>query len=152
MTVSTFATPATPRPARSRLPLAAGLLGVAWNLFGVIQWALSLGATPESLMGGGLTRAQADLYLSLPPWMTLAFAVGVFGGLLGSVALLLRRRSAAPILGLSLTAYGVLFAGDAALGLFAAIPHQLAILSIVVAIAIALYAIARRTRAEGGLR
>jgi len=148
MTISTFATPAAPGPARSRLLPAAGLLGIGWNLFGVVQWVLSLGATPESLMGGGLTRAQADLYLALPAWMTLAFAVGVFGGLLGSVALLLRSRRAVPILGASLVAYLVLFAGDAALGLFAAIPHQLPILSLVVAIAVALSAIAWRTRAS----
>ena len=148
MNVSTFATPAAARPVRSRLLLSAGILGIAWNLFGVVQWALSLGATPESLMGGGLTRAQADLYLALPAWMTLAFAVGVFGGLFGSIALLLRSRRAVPILGVSLAAYLVLFAGDATLGLFAAIPQQLAILSLVVAIAIALSAVAWRTRAS----
>ncbi|MGN6151238.1 MAG: hypothetical protein ACTHOH_04410 [Lysobacteraceae bacterium] len=147
MTISTFATPASSRPAPGRLLFAAGVLGIGWNLFGIVQWTLSLGATPESLMGGGLTRAQADLYLALPVWMTLAFAVGVFGGLLGSIALLLRSRHAVPILGVSLVAYLVLFAGDAALGLFTAIPHQLPILSLVVAIAVALSAIAWHTRA-----
>ncbi len=137
---------------RRRLPAAGGALGVAWNLFGVAQWWKSLGAGADALMAGGLSRAQAELYLGLPAWMDVVFGVGVFAGLAGSAALLLRSRYAVPALGLSLFAYAVLFAGDALLGVFLVMPRQLAILSFVVGVAIGLLAVARLARASGAPR
>jgi hypothetical protein len=113
-------------------PAAAAL---AWNVYGLWQFAKSLTHTPESLMAAGLTEAQALAYAGLPNWMTLVFAVGVIGGTLGCALLLARRRLAVPVLVASLAGYVVLFLGDWAHGLFAILPQQLAILSTVVAIA-----------------
>lgn len=140
----TLAHPAAAAPARgARLLAAAALAGIAWNAFGVVQWLKTESATLDSLTAGGLSPAQAALYLILPAWISVAFAVGVGAGLAGSVALLLRRhRHALVLLSLSLLAYAVLFAGDAWLGLFAAIPGQMAIPSVVVLIAIGLWALA----------
>jgi hypothetical protein len=127
--------PQTPtRPFWLILPASAAL---AWNLFGLWQFAASLTHTPESLMAEGLTEAQAVAYAGLPGWMTLVFAVGVIGGALGCALLLARRNRAVPVLAASLAGYIVLFAGDWAHGLFAILPMQLAILSTVVAIAAA---------------
>jgi hypothetical protein len=131
--------------------LATASLGAAWNVFGIVQFAKSLVRNRESLMAGGMTAAQAELVAALPFWMTLAFAVGVFGGLAGSVLLGLRRRAARPVLAVSLLAYALLFAGDAMHGVFAALPSQLAILSLVVLIAAALSVIAERSFRQGGL-
>ena len=76
-----------------------------------------------------------------PAWMTLAFAVGVFGGLAGSVLLLMRRRAAMPVLRALLVAYVGLWVGDALHGVFAAMgAPQVGILTLVVAIAAALVA------------
>ncbi len=140
-----------PQPGRTPLLPAAAFLGAAWNVFGIVQFAKSLVHSRESLMAGGLTSAQADVILSLPPWMTIAFAVGVFGGLAGSLLLGWRRAAARPVLALSLAAYGLLFAGDAAYGVFAALPHQFAILGLVVAIAAVLLVIAERAGRRGAL-
>lgn len=132
--------------------LVTALLGIAWNAFGVFQWAGSLGATQDTLMGRGMTAAQSAAYLALPGWMTLAFAVGVFGGLLGSLALAMRRRVALPVLGVSLVAYVALYAGDLAHGLFDVMPTQQSILNLVVAIAVALPLAALAARRRGLLR
>ncbi len=154
---TTSLSPALPGPApaglglRRTVPIAAAV-GIAWNLFGIAQWVSSLRADADSLMAGGLSRAQAELYLGLPTWMTVAFAVGVWGGLLGSGGLLLRRRGAQPLLALSLAAYALLFAGDLVFGLFGAMPGQLAVMSLVLLIAAGLLGVARRAQAGGLLR
>jgi hypothetical protein len=140
-------------PTRSlRAPLRlsiAALGGVAWNLFGAVQFAGSATATAESVMASGLTPEQAAVMTGYPAWMTLAFAIGVAGGLLGSVLLLLRRPIAQPVLAASLVAYVALWIGDAVHGVFAAMgAPQVAILTTVVAIAAALFALSRHPAAR----
>lgn len=122
---------------------AAASLGLLWNAYGVYQFLDSFSQTKASLMAIGMTAAQADLYASLPVWISVVFAVGVFGGLLGSIALLLRSRLALPVLGVSLAGYILLFAGDTYYGVFASIPSQLVILAVVVAIAAGMLWLAR---------
>jgi hypothetical protein len=118
-------------------------VGVSWNLFGAVQFATSFSQTVPSLMAAGMTQAQAEVYLALPAWISVVFAIGVLGGLLGSVALALRRRVAKPIFAASLVGYLLLFAGDTYHGVFAAIPSQLAILGVVVTVAAVLWGMAR---------
>lgn len=118
---------------------AATALGLAWNLFGVVQFLQSASGDVGSLMRSGLTRDQAELYLNLPIWMTVAFALGVFGGVVGSALLLLRRRISVPVLWTSLVAYLVLYVGDITEGVFAAFgAQQIVILTTVLAIAAAM--------------
>lgn len=109
--------------------------GIAWNLFGLWQFAGSFTQTEQSLMDAGMTADQAAIYLALPVWTSIAFAIGVLGGLAGSIALFLRRSLAVSILSASLAGYIILFAADWSFGVFAAIPAQLAILGVVVLIA-----------------
>lgn len=122
----------------------SALAGVARNLFGAVQFAGTLTATAESLVAAGLTPEQATVMTGYPAWMTLAFAIGVAGGLAGSVLLLLRRPLARPVLALSLLAYVALWIGDAIHGVFAAMGMpQVVILTVVVAFAAALLALSR---------
>lgn len=131
----------------------AGGLGLAWNLFGAVQYLGTAGAGVSDLMAGGMTAEQAALYAALPAWMTAAFALTVFGGIAGSALLLLRVRLALPVLALSLAAALVLFVGDALLGIFAAFgAPQVIVLSIVVAIAAGLTDMAARFARSGVLR
>lgn len=131
-----------------RLPVtlrAAALLGLAWNSFGLSRFAATEFASEAELVADGMTAAQAALYAALPAWMAIAFAVGVLGGAAGSALMLLRRRAAVPVLGASLTAYVVLFVSDITQGVFAAFgAGQVALLGLVVAVAAALLALARR--------
>ncbi len=122
----------------------AAMAGLAWNIFGLYQFAASLFATPASLMAKGMTEAQATVMTSYPVWMTAAFAVGVILGTLGSALLVLRRKATA-VLALSLLAYVALWIGDAMNGVFAALgAPQVVILTMVVAIAAGLLALDRR--------
>jgi hypothetical protein len=122
------------RPLWLILPTATAL---AWNVFGLWQFGGFLNQTDESLMAQGMTEAQALAYNGMPAWVTLVFAVGVIAGTLGTALLLLQRRAAVPVLVVSLVGYIALFVGDWAYGLFKVLPTQLAILSTVVAIAVA---------------
>jgi hypothetical protein len=122
-------------------PLAA--LGLAWSGFGIVQFFSTSFKPAGALIAKGMTPAQAALYAGLPGWMTLAFALGVFGGTLGCVLLLARHRLARPVLMASLAGYAVLFAGDIAYGVFAAFgPPQVLILSFVLLVAAGLVVLA----------
>lgn len=131
---------------------AAAILGLAWNLFGVYQYIGTFTAAGQAAMTAGMTPEQAQLYLGLPAWISVVFAIGVFTGLAGSLALALRRRMALPMFVVSLIAYVLLFAGDLYHGVFAAIPVQLAILAAVVLIAAGLLWITRIGALYGFLR
>ncbi|MBS2015490.1 MAG: hypothetical protein JST00_21560 [Deltaproteobacteria bacterium] len=125
--------------------------GIAWNAFGVVQLLQTLRSTPESLVRMGMTPMQASVYASYPAWMNVAFAVGAFGGLLGSLALLLSQTAAAKkVFAASLLGYVVLFVGDLTEGVFAALgASQVAILTFVIAVAAGLLAWTARIDARG---
>jgi hypothetical protein len=124
---------------------AAAILGLAWNIFGLYQFAMGLGADVASLMAGGLTAEQAQVMLGYPMWMTVVFAIGVVGGTVGCLLFLARKSLAVPVFLASLIGYILLWIGDAINGVFAALgTPQVVILTMVVAIAAALWLLARR--------
>ena len=124
-----------PQPSRTPAWLwAASALGILWNLYGIYQYVGTFTESGRAAMTADMTASQAAVYLSLPVWISAVFAVGVFGGLAASVLLALRRLAARPVFVTSLAGYVALVAGDAYHGVFAAIPSQLAILAVVVAI------------------
>jgi hypothetical protein len=121
---------------------------------GIEQFRTTVFAPVEHFVAMGMTPEQATLYAGLPAWMDLAFGLGVVGGLVGSVLLLFGRREATPVLAVSLAAYFALYVGDITEGVFAALGMgQVVVLTVVVAIAAGLLALAvragRRAR-EGG--
>ncbi len=67
-------------------------IAIAWNLIGVIQFYVHISITPETL--ATLPIAQQELISSMPDWVNIAFAVAVFFGLFGSIALLLKKAFA----------------------------------------------------------
>lgn len=124
------------RPALPKWFWPAAILGLAWNVFGIVQFLSKVQATVGSLMSNGLTKEQAQLYTTLPLWMDVSFAIGVFGGTIGSLFLIFRMQAAKVAFALSLAAYIVLYIGDITQGVFAAFgAPQVAVLTLVVAIA-----------------
>jgi hypothetical protein len=118
--------------------------GLAWNVFGAVQFLGSLNATNESLQAQGLTAEQASVMLGYPTWMTIAFAVGVFGGIIGCVLLLLKQKLAVAVFLVSLVGYIILYIGDVTEGVFAALgAPQVIVLSVVVVIAAVLFWVSR---------
>ena len=82
-----------------------GVLGIIWNGFGVYDYLMSKLRGADYLREMGMTDAQIAFAQSYPMWMNAVWAIGVWGALLGTLLLLLRRRAAAPVFMLSLLAY-----------------------------------------------
>lgn len=88
------------------------IIGLLWNILGVLSYLfytalLERMMTPEVLETlpadqRAATEAQLQLLADTPAWATGAYAIAVFGGLLGCILLLMRRSLAVPVLGLSL--------------------------------------------------
>jgi cation transport ATPase len=76
------------------------VIALIWNGIGVMQY-LGGAFMKEEIMAQ-LTPEQAELYGNMPAWVTAAFAVAVFAGLLGCIALLLRKKMANMLFVLSL--------------------------------------------------
>ena len=80
----------------------AALIGLLWNAFGVYMYLKSVGMFGDPL--AGLDPAHAELARTVPAWVTGAFAVAVFAGLLGSLCMVAGKKLATPLLLLSLLA------------------------------------------------
>ena len=82
-----------------------GVVAVLFNCIGVYDFVMSMVQGPGYMASAGMTPAQIAHYQALPAWMTVDWAVGVFGALLGSVLILLRNKLAWPVLAVSLAAF-----------------------------------------------
>lgn len=71
-------------------------LALAWNLMGCTAFVTDLHLTADDL--SRLPAAQQALYRARPGWAVAATGIAVFGGALGSLSLLLRRRWATGLL------------------------------------------------------
>jgi hypothetical protein len=80
--------------------MVVSVLALLWNLLGVTAFIMQMTMTPE--MVSQLPEAEQALYRALPLWVVIAFACAVFGGALGSLGLVLKRRLAVPLLWISL--------------------------------------------------
>jgi len=76
------------------------IVGLIWNLLGVVAYLGQAYMTDEQL--ALLPEADQNWYNNVPAWVTAAFAIAVFAGTLGCIALLLRKRWAVPLFMLSL--------------------------------------------------
>ena len=76
------------------------VLALLWNLMGVLAYLGQAFITEE--MKAEYSPEQLALLESRPAWVTAAFAIAVWGGLLGCIALLIRKRWARPLLLVSL--------------------------------------------------
>lgn len=80
----------------------ASSVGLFWNGLGVLAYLGQAFMTSE--MKAALPEDQLALIENTPAWVTAAFAIAVWGGLLGCIALLLRKRWATTVLLISLIA------------------------------------------------
>jgi hypothetical protein len=79
---------------------AIGVLALLWSAVGIKAFLADINQTPETL--AAMSEAHRNLYEARPSWALLAYATAVFGGVLGSVALLIRRKFATVLFMLSL--------------------------------------------------
>ena len=111
-----------------------GLIAVLFNSIGVFDFVMSMAQGAKYQASAGMTPDQIAHYQQMPSWMTVVWAVGVFGAFVASILLLLRKKQALHVFILSLAAFlvsllytYVLTNGGAVMG------RQMAITSAVIA-------------------
>ncbi|MBW8860575.1 MAG: hypothetical protein JF570_12895, partial [Caulobacter sp.] len=82
-----------------------GVFALLFNAIGVFDFMMTLTQGARYMASAGMTPAQIAHYQAMPPWMTVVWAIGVWGAFLGSVLLLLRRKMALPFFAVSLAAF-----------------------------------------------
>ncbi|MBA3067283.1 MAG: hypothetical protein FP825_02235 [Hyphomonas sp.] len=69
-----------------------GIIGVLWNGFGCVDFTMTV--TKNEAYLAGYPQEMLDYWFAMPWWVFGVWAVGVFGALLGSIALLMKREAA----------------------------------------------------------
>lgn len=83
------------------------ILALLWMLFGVFAWFMDF-MMNEAMMER-MDEAQRQIYEARPQWLFIVYAVAIFSGLLGAIALLLRKSWATAMFAISLIAVVVQF-------------------------------------------
>ncbi|NCO63841.1 MAG: hypothetical protein GW839_12935 [Flavobacteriales bacterium] len=78
------------------------VIAILWNAMGVDQYIGQAYKTER--WRSAITDEQFETISNMPSWLTAAFAIAVFSGVLGSLGLLLRKKWATSLLILSLLA------------------------------------------------
>lgn len=76
------------------------IVGLLWNGFGAMNYLNQTNMSDE--FKAALSADQLAIVEATPAWVTAAFALAVWGGVLGCIALLLRKKWAKPVLLVSL--------------------------------------------------
>lgn len=79
-----------------------GVLSLLWNGFGAFDFIQTTTRGEAYMRAAGFDDAMVAYYEAIPAWMYAPWTLGVWGAVIGSVMLLLRRRWAVPAFGLSL--------------------------------------------------
>ena len=127
------------------------VLALLWNVLGCVAFFADLRLSPAEL--AQLPEAQQALYAARPAWAVAATGLAVFGGVLGCLGLLLRRKWAVVVLALSLLGivvqdFGLFVLVD---GASLAGPVAVVMQAVVLLVGIALLLLARSARARGWL-
>lgn len=83
------------------------VIALLWNLMGVSAYLFEAFTSIEQLEQ--MTQERRALFEGRPAWVTAAYAIAVFAGAIGSIALLIRKKWAKPLLVVSLIAAIVQF-------------------------------------------
>jgi hypothetical protein len=95
----------TDRPAAAAAPKhlwIVGAVALLWNAMGAFDYLMT--ATRNEAYMSRFTPEQLDFFYGFPAWVVGAWAIAVWGAVLGSVLLLLRKRLAVPVFAVSLAA------------------------------------------------
>lgn len=80
-----------------------GLLSLLFNSYGGFDYLMT--QTENAGYLANFTAEQRAYFTGFPLWMDVVWAVGVWGAVLGSLLLLLKRRWAFPVFAVSLAAF-----------------------------------------------
>ena len=79
-----------------------GIVTLLWNLVGAYDYLMT--QTRNEAYMGKFSQAQLDYFYGFPVWFEFFWALAVWGGLAGSILLLLRRGLALPVFAVSFVA------------------------------------------------
>lgn len=74
-----------------------GVVAALWNGFGCTDYTMTQVQGDAWLTSMKMTSAQIEYFHAMPAWTHAAWAIGVWGGLLGAILLLLRKKLAMPV-------------------------------------------------------
>ncbi len=77
------------------------VVAILWNLIGVFFWLSEYFLMTEE-MRAAYSPEELDLINSAPSWIVYVYAIAVFGGLLASIMLSMRKKLAIGFFGISL--------------------------------------------------
>ena len=122
-------------------------LALVWNLLGCAAFLSDVMLTADDL--AQMTAAQRVLYETRPAWAVAATAIAVWGGAVGCIGLILRKRWATPLLVASLAGVivqdlGLVLLSGAAMQLE---PIAIGLQCVVLLVAIGLVMLARKASA-----
>lgn len=80
--------------------LVIAIIMVIWNLMGVSAFIMDAMMTEEAI--AALPDAERELYGKFPLWTKIAYFLAVFGGTLGAIGLVAKKKWAKPVLIISL--------------------------------------------------
>jgi hypothetical protein len=93
-------------PARTPWHLwVVGIVAILWNGFGAYDYVMTRLQGDAYMRTAGMTEAQIAHFNAMPVWMTAAWAIGVWGGVLGALLLLARSKWALHAFVASLAAF-----------------------------------------------
>jgi len=129
------------------LPVA--VVALLWNLLGCAAYLADVSLSPEDL--AKMPPAQQELYATRTAWSVSATAIAVWGGALGCLGLILRKRWAtwllvASLVGVVVQDIGIFVVSNA--GALAG-PAAYVLQGLVLLVAILLVLLARRATAAG---
>jgi len=73
-----------------------GILGLLWNSMGAFDYLMT--QTQNEAYMGQFTPEQLEFFYGFPTWVVASWALAVWGGVLGALLLLLKRRLAVSVL------------------------------------------------------
>jgi hypothetical protein len=130
-----------------------GAIALVWNGFGAFDYTMT--ETRNAAYMSAFTPEQLAYFHGFPKWAVATWALSVWGGVLGSLALLLRRRWAVPVFAVSLVTMLVTFFHNFVLTDGIAVmggAEGLVFAAVIVVVGVALLAYARSLARKGVLR
>ncbi|RFB06117.1 hypothetical protein [Parvularcula marina] len=85
-----------------------GIFGVLWVGMGCFDYVMT--ATENEAYFSQIPEDQRAFFLSYPGWFMACYAIGVWGGLIGCILILLKRKLAVPLLLVSFATTVICFA------------------------------------------
>ena len=133
-----------------------GVLSLLWNGFGAFDFVQTTTRGEAYMRASGFDDAMVAYYEAMPNWMYVPWILGVWGAVIGSVLLLLRRRWAVHAFGLSLLGALVSLIYGKLIDPPPSAPPQMAAMSwmpiVILLIAVLLFGYAFNMRKRGVLR